>query len=65
MRGNIDSILDRDKKMSEIGASQLNTESIIFKDKARNLNLSIWFRIYGLFIAIRVIILLRIYFSLS
>lgn len=63
MKQNIDTLLERDITLVDIQnmAHKLKDDSKKFADKSKTLNLSMWLRKYGLFIALFVIIVVGLY----
>jgi vesicle transport protein SEC22 len=66
LRQNINSLLEREKSLSEIGdmAGKLKSDSAGFASKAKRLNFSMWLRTYGLPLAVLVLIVLGMWMML-
>ena len=67
MRTNINTLLERDKTLNEIGdmAGKLKQDSAKFALKAKKLHYSMWLRKYGVGIGLACFIVLGLYYKFS
>jgi vesicle transport protein SEC22 len=65
MRQNINTLLERDKTLNEIGdmAGKLKIDSANFAAKAKRLNFSMWLRKYGVFVGVGSFVMFGLYYK--